>query len=123
MSNQSVVLTVKGTEFEALINQHETLFVDFWASWCAPCKQFATVYEKVATDFPEIVFAKVDIEKETELAEMFHIQSIPHLMVFKQRIVIYSEAGSMPESTLRELVQQAIDADVTDIREQLDDAS
>jgi thioredoxin 1 len=123
MNEKSVVKTVKGAELEALINHNDIVFVDFWASWCAPCKQFASVYEKVATDFPDIIFANVDIEQETELAEMFHIQSIPHLIVLKQRIVIYSESGSMPQSTLKELVQQAIDADVTDIREQLDEES
>ena len=120
MSEQHVTRQVNSSEFEALIRDNTIVFVDFWASWCAPCKQFAAIYEQVAAKYPEIVFAKINIEEEQELSETFHIRSIPHLMVFKQGIVIYSEAGSMPESTLTELVQQALSADVSDIRAELD---
>lgn len=122
MEEHAVVQAVSRDEFEPLIKDNALVFIDFWAVWCAPCKQFATIYERVAASNPEIVFAKINIEKESELAETFNIRSIPHLMVFKQGIAIYSESGSMPESTLKELVQQALDADVTSIREQLDSA-
>ena len=120
MSEDNIVIDLSRDEFDALILKNEVVFIDFWATWCAPCKQFAIVYERVATEHNNIVFAKINIEHEAELAEMFNIRSIPHLMVFKQGIAIYSEAGSMPESTLKELVQQAMDADVSAIREQLD---
>jgi len=106
-------------ELEQLIAQHEIMFIDFWASWCAPCKQFAPVYEKIAGQYPDIAFAKINIEQESELAEVFQIRSIPHLMVFKQGIVIYSEAGSMPASVLTDLVEQSIKADVSEIKEKL----
>ena len=121
MSENTHVKSVKNTEFELLITDNEIVFVDFWAVWCAPCKQFAHVYEKVAAAYENVMFAKINIEEEQELAEMFQIRSIPHLMVFKQGIAIYSEAGSMPESTLKELVEQAIEADVSQIRKQLDE--
>lgn len=111
---------LKSTEFESLINDNEIVFIDFWAEWCAPCKQFSRVYEQVADQFGAIHFAKVNIEEQKELAELFEIRSIPHLMVFKDGIVIYSDAGNMPESTLKELAQQALDADVSDIRAQLE---
>lgn len=120
MEESAMVHAVGQDEFESLIKDNDVVFIDFWAVWCAPCKQFATVYERVAANHPEILFAKINIEQESELAEAFNIRSIPHLMVFKQGIAIYSEAGSMPESTLKELVQQALDVDVTSIREQLD---
>lgn len=107
--------------FESLINENQLVFIDFWAEWCAPCKQFATVYERVSEQFPNIVFAKVNIEEQQDLADVFEIRSIPHLMVFKEGIMIYSDAGSVPESTLKELAQQAIDADVTDIRAQIEE--
>ena|ERR1700733_5003150 len=111
---------LKTEQFESFIAANELVFVDFWAEWCAPCKQFAIVYEEVAKKNQAIKFAKVNIAEETELAEIFHIRSIPHLMVFKQEIAIYSEAGSMPESMLKELVQQALNADVSEIRSKIE---
>ncbi len=120
MSESNIVKSITTEQFESLIQDNEIVLIDFWASWCAPCKQFAHVYEKVAAFYEKVVFAKVNIEEEQELAETFQIRSIPHLMVLKQSIVIYSEAGSMPESTLKELVQQALDADVSKLRAQLD---
>lgn len=122
MAESSLVRTVTSDEFEALIEQNEVVFIDFWATWCAPCKQFAVIYDRVAALNPSVVFATINIENESELAETFNIRSIPHLMVFKQGIAIYSEAGSMPESTLKELVEQALDADVSAIRKQLDES-
>ncbi len=110
---------ITADEFEAFIEKNEIVFIDFWAKWCAPCRQFAHIYERVAADYPQIVFGKVNIEAEPKLAEMFQIQSIPHLMVFKQGIAIYSESGSMPESILNELVQQALTVDVSSIRDEL----
>lgn len=121
MSEQHLAKPIKGSEFETTINENSLVFVDFWAPWCAPCRQFGTVYEKVAVKHPDILFTKINIEEEQELAETFSIRSIPHLMVLKQGIVIYSEAGSMPESTLIELVQQALAADVSKIRSEIDE--
>ena len=119
----STTCSVGSKEFETLINDNEIVFVDFWAEWCAPCKNFAKVYEEAALKYDGVVFAKVNIEQEEDLAEMFQIRSIPHIMVFKEGIAIYSEAGSLPASTLSELIQQAIDADVSEIRAQLDNDS
>lgn len=111
-----MTMVVTEDQFESLISENEIVFVDFWAEWCAPCKTFAKIYEQVAEQNKSIVFASVNIETEPGLAEIFHIRSIPHLMVFKQEIAIYSDSGSMPESTLRELVEQARQVDVSEIR-------
>jgi thioredoxin 1 len=111
---------VTAEQFEAVIRDNEIVIIDFWAPWCAPCKHFAHVYDRVAAQYTTVFFAKVNTEHEHELANFFQIRSIPHLIVFKQGIVIYSEPGSMPESTLKELVQQALDADVSEIKMQLD---
>lgn len=110
-------------QFDEFLKKNEIVFIDFWAAWCAPCLQFATVYERVADQNPTIKFAKVNIEQETELADSLEIRSIPHLMIFKQEILIYSEAGAMPESVLNDLVQQAMSVDVSEIKAKLDEDS
>lgn len=111
---------VNSTQLDELIAKNEIVFVDFWAEWCAPCKQFAVVFESVAKENSGIVFAKVNLEHATELAEKYQIRSIPHLLIFKQGIIVYSESGSMPESALKELVEQALVVDVSAIRSKID---
>ena len=112
-------LNVAGVEFQSLIDANEIVFVDFWADWCAPCKQFSQVYEQVVAQFPNIKFAKVNIETEQWLVDSFKIRSIPYLMVFKKGIVVYANAGSMPASTLMELIDHALVVDVSAIEEEL----
>lgn len=110
------ILTLTSAQFEQATTEHQILFIDFWATWCAPCQQFSRVFEKVAALYEkQVTFAKINVEEEPELAESFEILSIPHLMVLKQGVIIYSDSGSMPESTLIELVQQALSVDVTEI--------
>lgn len=106
--------------FEACVNSNPIVVVDFWAEWCAPCKAFSPVFEQVSEKYPAATFAKVDVEAEVDLSDLFEIRSIPHLMIFKQGILIYSEAGSMPESMLVDLVEQATVVDVSDIKAELD---
>lgn len=120
MESQFAAKSYSSSEFETVINEHTIVFVDFWAPWCAPCRQFEKIYEQAAINNRDITFAKINIEEESELAEVFHIQSIPHLLVFKLGIVIYSESGSMPESILTDLIQQARDADVSELRAKID---
>lgn len=108
-------------QFDELIKNNEIVFIDFWAEWCAPCKSFGVIYEQVADENPSIKFTKVNLEKEAELADYFQIRSIPHLMIFKQGILIYSEAGAMPESMLKDLLKQAIEVDVSEIRAKIDE--
>ncbi len=121
MAESTPVQAISGEQFEALLHDNDIIFIDFWAPWCSPCKQFSHVYERVAQLYPNIVFGKVNIEQETEFTDVFGIRSIPHVMVFKKGIAIYSESGSMPESTLNELAQQALDADVSGILTELDE--
>lgn len=111
---------VTADELDALILQNEIVFVDFWTKWCAPCKEFSAVFERIANENQHLVFAKVNLENESILAEKFQIRSIPHLLIFKQGIVVYSESGSMPDSALKELVAQALTVDVSAIRAKID---
>jgi thioredoxin 1 len=98
---------VNAQTLEPLIQENDIVFVDFWAKWCAPCLKFGKIYEQIASKYPSIVFAKINVEEESDLVEIFQIRSIPHLIVFKQGIAIFSEPGSMPESALTDLVNQA----------------
>lgn len=110
------VKVLTSSEFDSYINENELVFIDFWAAWCAPCKQFTRVYEQVSDEFPFISFAKVNIEEQQTLADFFGIRSIPHLMAFKEGVVVYSDAGTMSEPTLRGLAQQALALDISTIR-------
>ena len=95
------------------------VIVDFWAPWCGPCRSFAPTYEKVSEDHDDIVFAKVNTEEEQEIAGHFQIRSIPTLMIFRDKIIIYSEAGALPESAFRELLAKAGELDMDDVRRQV----
>ena len=96
------------SELEAFLSENEVGFVDFWAPWCAPCNQFLKAYEQISSLFPDIQFVTVNIEEQNELAHLFEIRSIPHLVIIKQGMVVYSDAGNKPGSILKELAQQAL---------------
>jgi thioredoxin 1 len=121
MENQGRVEALDAQAFEQRLNQGGIVFVDFWARWCAPCRQFAPVFQRAAEQYPMISFVSIDVEKEAHLVELFQIRSIPHLMVFKSGIAIYSESGTVPESVLHELATQALDVDVSGVLKAIDD--
>ena len=113
------IITLTKDNFEETITQNEIVLIDFWAEWCGPCKSFAPIYENVSKTHPTIIFAKVDIDSETELAQSFQVRSIPLLAVIKDKVVIFSEAGVLPQSALENLVQQAIDVDMQAVKKQI----
>ena len=105
--------------FEETIANNDIVFIDFWAEWCGPCKMFGPVFEKVSNNHPDLVFGKVNTEKEQELAATFQVRSIPMLMVFREEIGIFGQAGALPESALEELVGNVKGLDMDDVRKQI----
>jgi thioredoxin 1 len=115
------VVELTKDNFEEVVTNNGFVIVDFWAPWCGPCRSFAPTYEKVSEDHADIVFAKVNTEDEQEIAGHFQIRSIPTLMIFRDKIIIYSEAGALPESAFRELVTKAGELDMDEVRKQVAD--
>lgn len=105
--------------FEEVVNGKDMVVVDFWAEWCGPCKMFGPVFEKVSEDYPDVVFAKVNTELEQEIAGWFQIRSIPTLMIFREKVIIFSQPGALPEGALRDVIGKAADLDMNDVHKQV----
>lgn len=105
--------------FEETITSNDTVFVDFWAAWCGPCRAFAPTFEAASEANPEIVFAKVNTEDQQQLAMEFGIRSIPTLMVFRDQILLYSQPGALPGSVFDDLIGQVKALDMDDVRRQI----
>ena len=105
--------------FDQTIQDNDTVFIDFWAEWCGPCRSFAPTYESTSEKYPDIVFGKVDTEDQPELAGAFGIRSIPTLMVFRDQIVLYAQPGAIPGNMLESLVTQVGELDMEQVRAQI----
>lgn len=101
------------------INDNEIVLVDFWATWCGPCLQFAPVYESMSESHPDVVFAKVNTEEQQQLAAQFQIRSIPTLMVFREQIIVFSQPGALPPASLQSVIEKVAALDMDDVRRQI----
>ena len=105
--------------FEKTVNDNPMVIIDFWAPWCGPCKGFAPVYEKASDAHPDVVFAKVNTDEEQELAGAFGIRSIPTLMVFREKVILFQQAGALPGSALEQVITQAKTIDMAKVHEEV----
>jgi thioredoxin 1 len=105
--------------FETTVNENPMVIVDFWAPWCGPCKGFAPVYEQASEAYPGVVFAKVNTDEQQELAGDFGIRSIPTLMVFRDKVILFQQAGALPRTALDQVITQVKSLDMTQVQEEI----
>jgi thioredoxin len=105
--------------FERTVNGNPIVIVDFWAPWCGPCRGFAPVFEKAAEAHTDVVFAKVNTDEQQELAGAFGIRSIPTLMVFREKVIIFQQAGALPGSALEQVLAQSKALDMAKVHQEV----
>ncbi len=107
------------SNFKETIDNNDFVILDFWAPWCGPCKQFGPVFTEISEKHPDIVFAKINTEDEQEIGAMMNIRSIPTLMILRDQVVLYSEAGALPAAGLEDIIAKAKSLDMAEVHKQI----
>jgi thioredoxin 1 len=110
------VVALTKENFKDTVEQNKIVLIDFWATWCGPCRMFAPVYDKVSEKHPDIVFGRVDTEGARDLSAEYQIMSIPTLMIFKENILVFRQSGALPEKALDDLVSKVKQLDMDTVR-------
>jgi thioredoxin len=115
------VATVEVTQenFNQIVSGNDIVIVDFWAPWCGPCRSFAPAYEAASEKHPDVVFAKVNTEEQQALAGYFQIRSIPTLMIFRDKIIIFAQPGALPAAALEQVIEKAKALDMDEVRREI----
>ncbi len=108
--------------FEDIVTKNNMVILDFWASWCGPCKAFAPAFEAASEKFPDVVFGKVNTEEQQELAGHFQIRSIPNVMLFREKVMLFAQPGAMPAAGIDSVIEQAKALDMDQIRAEIAEA-
>ena len=109
--------------FSETIANNAVVVLDFWASWCGPCLRFAPTFEEASEEHPDMVFGKINTEEQQELANVFGIRSIPTLMVFREKIGVFQQAGALPKPAFEDLLTKVMELDMDDVRKHAEEAS
>ena len=107
--------------FEKTVSDHPIVVVDFWAPWCGPCRGFAPTFEKASETHPDVVFGKVNTDDEQELAGAFSIRSIPTLMLLREKVILFQQAGALPASGLEQVLARAKALDMAQVRKEIEE--
>ncbi len=114
------LITLTDESFNKTVEENEIVIIDFWAAWCGPCKSFAPIFEKTAEKYPDVAFAKLNTEEQQGVASHFQIRSIPTTIILKEQVVVFQQAGVLPEPSLIDIVEQVQALDMDMVRKELE---
>jgi thioredoxin 1 len=114
-------LELTADNFNETVESNDIVLLDFWAEWCGPCRTFGPIFEKVSGEHDDVVFGKIDTDAEQELGAAFGIRSIPTLMVIREGVMVFKQAGVLPEAALEDLITQVRDLDMDEVRSEIEE--